>query len=66
MLTAPNSRPLPLAPAMALTPPVTWKVVSIRRPFTTQFFLVVQMGEDRPVVEDQRARLIDDVAGPTQ
>ena len=32
MLTAPNSRPLPLAPAMALTPPVNWKVVSIRRP----------------------------------
>jgi hypothetical protein len=28
--------------------------------------LGVRMGEDRPVVEDERARLIADVAGPTQ
>jgi hypothetical protein len=35
MLTAANSRPLPLAPAIA-RPLVTWKFVSIRRPFTTQ------------------------------
>ena len=36
MLTAPNSRPPPLAPSKAPVPPVTWNVVSMRRPCIAQ------------------------------